>query len=48
MVATRHGHTERMTRAVYGRVTGDRITAAAAVIAGETNLFSIDYSLSSQ
>jgi hypothetical protein len=27
----RHGHTERMTQAVYGRVTDDRLTAAAEV-----------------
>ena len=26
-----HGHTERMTQAVYGRVTDDRLTAAADV-----------------
>ena len=25
------GHTERMTQAVYGRVTDDRLTAASAV-----------------
>jgi len=31
VVAAWHGHTERMTQAVYGRVTDDRITAAAAV-----------------
>ena len=33
VVAAWHGHTERMTQAVYGRVTDERITAAAAVIA---------------
>jgi hypothetical protein len=26
-----HGPTERMTQAVYGRLTGDRLTAAADV-----------------
>lgn len=31
VVAAWHGHTERMTQAVYGRVTDDRIIAAAAV-----------------
>ena len=31
MVAAWHGHTERMTQAVYGRVTDDRLTAAADV-----------------
>jgi integrase len=31
VVAARHGHTERMTQAVYGRVTDDRLTAASAV-----------------
>lgn len=31
VVAVWHGHTERMTQAVYGRVTDARITAAAAV-----------------
>lgn len=31
VVAAWHGHTERMTQAVYGRVTDDRITAAAGV-----------------
>ena len=31
VVAAWHGHTERMTQAVYGRVTDDRLTAAAAV-----------------
>jgi hypothetical protein len=30
MLPHRPGHTERMTQAVYGRVTDDRITAAAA------------------
>jgi integrase len=30
-VAAWHGHTERMTMAVYGRVTDDRLTAASAV-----------------
>jgi hypothetical protein len=29
VVAAWHGHTERMTQAVYGRVTDDRIAAAA-------------------
>ena len=33
VVAAWHGHTERMTQAVYGRVTDDRLTAAAAVFA---------------
>ena len=28
VVAAWHGHTERMTQAVYGRVTDDRLTAA--------------------
>lgn len=31
VVAAWHGHTERMTQAIYGRVTDDRITAAAEV-----------------
>lgn len=31
VVAAWHGHTERMTTAVYGRVTDDRLTAASAV-----------------
>lgn len=31
VVAAWHGHTERMTQAVYGRVTDDRIIAAAEV-----------------
>lgn len=31
VVAAWHGHTERMTMAVYGRVTDDRLTAASAV-----------------
>lgn len=31
VVACWHGHTERMTQAVYGRVTDDRLTAAAEV-----------------
>lgn len=31
VVAAWHGHTERMTQSVYGRVTDDRIIAAAAV-----------------
>jgi integrase len=31
VVAAWHGHTERMTQAVYGRVTDDRLTAAAQV-----------------
>ena len=31
VVAAWHGHTERMTQAVYGRVTVDRLTAASAV-----------------
>ena len=30
VVAAWHGHTERMTQAVYGRVTDDRLTAASA------------------
>jgi integrase len=33
VVAAWHGHTERMTHAVYGRVTDDRLTAASAVFA---------------
>ncbi len=36
VVAAWHGHTERMTQAVYGRVTDDRITAAAAVFSDAT------------
>jgi integrase len=32
VVAAWHGHTERMTQAVYGRVTDDRLTAASAVL----------------
>ncbi|BBY54597.1 tyrosine-type recombinase/integrase [Mycobacterium koreense] len=35
VVASWHGHTERMTQAVYGRVTDDRLTAAAAVFSVE-------------
>lgn len=31
VVAAWQGHTERMTQAVYGRVTDDRLTAASAV-----------------
>ena len=31
VVAAWHGHTERMTQAVYGRVTDDRLTVAADV-----------------
>ena len=31
VVAAWHGHTERMTQAVYGRVTDDRLIAASAV-----------------
>jgi len=31
VVAAWHGNTERMTQAVYGRVTDDRIIAAAEV-----------------
>ena len=31
VVAAWHGHTERMTQAVYGRVTDDRLTAAADI-----------------
>lgn len=31
VVPSWHGHTERMTTAVYGRVTDDRLTAASAV-----------------
>ena len=31
VVAAWHGHTERMTQAVFGRVTDDRLTAAADV-----------------
>jgi integrase len=31
VVAAWHGHTERMTQAVYGRVTDDRLTAASTV-----------------
>ena len=31
VVAAWHGHTERMTQAVYGRVTDERLTAASAV-----------------
>jgi integrase len=33
VVAARHVHTERMTQAVYGRVTDTRLTAAANVLA---------------
>lgn len=33
VVAAWHGHTERMTQAVYGRVTDQRLTAASAVFA---------------
>ena len=31
VVAAWHGHTERMTQAIYERVTDDRLTAAAGV-----------------
>lgn len=34
VVASWHGHTERMTMAVYTRVTDDRLKAAAAAISG--------------
>jgi hypothetical protein len=34
VVAAWHGLTERMTQAVYGRVTDDRLTAASAVFSG--------------
>jgi hypothetical protein len=38
VVAAWHGHTERMTQAVYGRVTDDRLTAAADVfLSGRTD-----------
>jgi integrase len=30
VVAAWHGHTERMTQAVYGRVTDDRLVTAAS------------------
>jgi integrase len=33
VVAAWHGHTERMTQVVYGRVTDDRLTTASAVFA---------------
>ena len=33
VVAVCHAHTERLTQAVYGRVTDDRLTAASAVFA---------------
>jgi hypothetical protein len=32
VVAAWHGHTARMTQAVYGRVTDYRLTAASAVL----------------
>lgn len=32
VVAAWHGHSERMTQAVYGRVTDDRLTAASALL----------------
>lgn len=35
VVAAWHGHTERMTQAVYGRVTDDRLTAASAVFSAD-------------
>lgn len=35
VVAAWHGHTERMTQAVYGRVTDDRLTAASVVFSKE-------------
>jgi hypothetical protein len=31
VVAAWHGHTERMTHAVYGRVDDDRLSAPSAV-----------------
>jgi hypothetical protein len=34
VVAAWHGHTERMTQAVYGRVTDDRLSAGSAVSRG--------------
>jgi integrase len=34
VVAAWHGHTERMTQAVYGRVTDDRLTSASAMFGG--------------
>jgi integrase len=36
VVAAWQGHTERMTQAVYGRVTDDHLTAASAVFSGAT------------
>ena len=35
VVAAWHGHTERMTQAVHGRVTDDHLTAAANVFSPE-------------
>ena len=35
VVAAWHGHTERMTQQVYGRVIDDRLTAAAATVFSE-------------
>jgi integrase len=32
VIAAWHGHTERMTQAVYGRVTDGRLTAAASAV----------------
>jgi hypothetical protein len=31
VVTAWHGHTERMTQAVYGRMTDDHLTAAAGI-----------------
>lgn len=36
VVAAWHGHTERMTQAVYGRVTDDRLSSAAEIFAKAT------------
>jgi hypothetical protein len=38
VVAAWHGHTERMTQAVYGRVTDDRLT-----VGRETWIRTLDY-----
>lgn len=39
VVAAWHGHTERMTTAVYGRVTDERLTAASAVFSSAIGNF---------
>jgi hypothetical protein len=39
VVAAWHGHAERMTQAIYGRVIDDRLTAASAVFSTAIEAF---------